>query len=103
MTSSVPPGHWREAELLAEEGFPARAKGEPYAVVVHRPSGSAFFLDGVYELLSPNEEDVDEILRKARLHHADSWEGWLPTKPEQVPWWASRLNKEEFTAYWVAE
>ena len=103
MISSVPAGHWKEAEILAEAGFPTRSRGKPYVVVVHGPSGSAFVLDGAYRLMTTQDTELDDLVRTSLLHHVDKWDGWLPTASEQLPWWAARLSKDEFTAYWIAE
>ena len=100
---TVPAGHWREAEILAEQGFPERKVGEPYVVVVHQRGAGAFILDGVYSLLEDHVPGDAEVVRLARLHHVDSWEGWMPSEPENLPWWAKKGSKEDFTAYWVAE
>jgi hypothetical protein len=100
---TVPPGHWREKELLAAQGFPTRKCGEPYVVVVHKDGRGAFVLDGIYDLLVDQLTDDDETVRLARLHHAETWDGWLPSKPSQIPWWASQSAAEDFIAYWVSE
>lgn len=103
MMLSVPPGHWREAEVLAEQGFPERRPGEPYVVVVHKRGAGAFVLDGAYNLIEPHIEDSSERVRLARIHHAQDWDGWLPTQPDQMPWWATKGEADDFIAYWVAE
>ena len=103
MTLQVPPGHWREAELLAAQGFPTRKRGEPYVVVVHKGGAGAFVLDGIYRLIEEQLDSAHETVRKALIHHVQDWDGWLPTAPAQRPWWTRQAKSEDFTAYWVAE
>ena len=102
LTDTVPEGHWRESEVLGGQGFPVRAPGEPYIVVVHKRAG-AFVLDGLYRLSQDHIPGHDPLIARARKHHCSSTAGWVPRRDEQRPWWAKRLPEEDFTAYWVAE
>ena len=103
MMLNVPPGHWRESELLAAQGFPTRTASEPYVVVVHKGGSGAFVLDGLYRLLTDHLNGNAETVRLARLHHAQTWDGWLPGELAQRPWWARQAERDDFVAYWVAE
>ena len=102
LMASFPAGHWRESEVLGAQGFPTRAPGEPYVVVIHARAG-AFVLDGVYRLLEENAPLHGPLVTKALKHHVSTWEGWVPPSELQKPWWAKKLDSSEFTAYWVAE
>ena len=94
-----PPGHWAAATF--KKKFPKRQRGEPYVVVVHKPSDASYVLDGTYSLL--NRVLTEAELEYIRSYHVEYWEGWEPTDDAQKPWWARNKPADEFEAFWIAE
>lgn len=103
LIAELPDGHWSKQTAPVEKApeFPPRKVGEPMVVVVNKAGTMSFMLDGAYQLL-PGQPPADVVVQAQARHHTRR-DGWLPAGAGQAPWWARKMGRESFVAYWIAD
>lgn len=74
-------------------------KDLPYVVVQHQETGKAFALSRGYELICPYVPI--NVTRWMIANNVQKNEGWMPSRPDQLPSWAKGLDEDKFVAYWI--